>query len=157
MTDHLDEEVEHLRERLRIHRRTLMILEEQIAQFTEMEAPVHKLSQRDQVRAEIQRLEAQLQALSSQGGRQASRASKEKPPRKTDSTGRNQRQQRCDSLGELIRDAQALLKEYEELRLLADDPKEKLRLERQIADLKAQMKDYEAEYQELQCHELEGR
>ncbi len=65
--------------------------------------------------------------------------------------------QRCADLDKLIAEAQKLLREFEELRLLADDPKKKLRLERQIADLKAQMKDYEAEYQELQCHELEGR
>ena len=66
MTEHFDEEVEHLRELLRIHRRNLMILEEQIARFTEMEAPIHKLNQRDLERAKIQRLEKELRALEAQ-------------------------------------------------------------------------------------------
>ncbi len=62
--------------------------------------------------------------------------------------------QRCDHLDELIYEALELLKEYRRSRLLADDPKEKHRLERQIADLKAQLRDYEAEYQKLRCHDL---
>ena len=41
-------------------RRLLAILEEQVAGYTELEAPVSKLAERDQLREEVARLEALL-------------------------------------------------------------------------------------------------
>jgi hypothetical protein len=48
--------------RLSEERRLLAILEEQIASYTELEAPISKLAQRDQLREEIARLEALLES-----------------------------------------------------------------------------------------------
>jgi hypothetical protein len=55
--------VDHIHNLLRIHRRNQSILEEQIALFTEMEAPLHKRNQRDLELVEIERLEAELRTL----------------------------------------------------------------------------------------------
>jgi hypothetical protein len=48
--------------RLSEKRRLLAILEEQIASYTELEAPISKLAQRDQLREEIARLQALLES-----------------------------------------------------------------------------------------------
>jgi hypothetical protein len=51
-----------VKRRLSEKRRLLAILEEQIASYTELEAPISKLAQRDQLREEIARLEALLES-----------------------------------------------------------------------------------------------
>jgi hypothetical protein len=61
------------------------------------------------------------------------------------------RDQRCADLAESIRETLELVKEYEDQRRLADDPKVKRRAERQIADLRSQLAAYQAEYCELGC------
>jgi hypothetical protein len=61
------------------------------------------------------------------------------------------REQRCADLAENIREALELIKEYEEQRRLADDPKARRRAERELADLRAQLAAYQAERQELNC------
>lgn len=48
--------------RLSKQRRLLAILEEQIAGYTELEAPVSKLAERDQLQAEVARLQALLES-----------------------------------------------------------------------------------------------
>jgi RecA/RadA recombinase len=58
---------------------------------------------------------------------------------------------RCADLAESIRETLELIKEYEDQRRLAEDPKAKRRTEREIADLRGQLAKYEAEYQELDC------
>jgi hypothetical protein len=64
--DYDENETLHVERLLRIHRRTLNKLDIQIAQSTEMEAPVHKLTQRDDERDEIRQLEEKLRSLQSQ-------------------------------------------------------------------------------------------
>ncbi|MBC7250344.1 MAG: hypothetical protein H5T62_08660 [Anaerolineae bacterium] len=54
-------------------------------------------------------------------------------------------------MAESIRETLELIKQYEDQRRLADDPKAKRRAEREIADLEGQLAEYEAEYQELGC------
>jgi hypothetical protein len=61
------------------------------------------------------------------------------------------RDQRCADLAESIRETLGLIKEYEDQRRLADDPKAKRRADREIANLRAQLAGYEAEYQKLEC------
>lgn len=62
----VSERIDQIQRLLRIHYRNLSVLRIQIAQFTEMEAPVHKITQRDQEQAEIKTLEAELRSLESQ-------------------------------------------------------------------------------------------
>lgn len=59
--------------------------------------------------------------------------------------------QRCVDLAENIRQTLDLINEYENQRRLTDDPKAKRRVEEEIADLRAQLAAYEAEYRELDC------
>jgi hypothetical protein len=54
---------DHLRNLIRIHERNLMILEEKIARYTEMDAPVGVLNQRDYEQEKIERLKAELRDL----------------------------------------------------------------------------------------------
>jgi hypothetical protein len=61
------------------------------------------------------------------------------------------RDQRCADLAESIRETLDLIKGYEDQRRLADDPKVKRRAEREIADLRQQLAEYEAEARELGC------
>lgn len=61
------------------------------------------------------------------------------------------RTQRCADLAANIRETLGLIKEYENQRRLADDPKTQPRAEREIAELRAQLAMYEAEYWELGC------
>jgi hypothetical protein len=61
------------------------------------------------------------------------------------------RDQRCADLAESIGETLELIKEYEDRRRLADDPKVKRRAEREIADLRQQLTEYEAEARELGC------
>jgi len=63
------------------------------------------------------------------------------------------RDQRCAHLAESIRETLGLIKQYEDQRWLADDPKAKRRTEQEIADLRAQLATYEAEYQQLGCEQ----
>jgi len=65
--------------------------------------------------------------------------------------GRASRAQRCADLAEHIRETLDLIKQYEEQRLLAGDPKTKRRTEREITDLRAQLAAYETEYRERGC------
>lgn len=66
----------------------------------------------------------------------------------SDSAGRDRR---CADLAESIRETLELIKEYEDQRRLADDPKAKRHADREIADLRAQLAAHEAEYQKLGC------
>jgi hypothetical protein len=59
------------------------------------------------------------------------------------------RDQRRASLAAAIRETLALIEQYETRRRLADDPKTRRRAAREIADLRAQLAAYEAEYREL--------
>jgi len=60
----IDDPVKHIEELLKINRDNLRRLEKQIAQHGgEMEAPIRLLSQRDEVLAEIKRLENELRQL----------------------------------------------------------------------------------------------
>ena len=61
------------------------------------------------------------------------------------------RDRRCADLAESIGETLELIKQYEDQRRLADDPKAKRRAEREIADLRAQLAEHEAEYQQLGC------
>jgi len=61
------------------------------------------------------------------------------------------RQRCCADLAESIRETLELIKQYEDQRRLADDPKIKRRTEREIVELRSQLSAYEAEYQELGC------
>jgi hypothetical protein len=61
------------------------------------------------------------------------------------------RGQRCADLAESIGETLELIKQYEDQRRLADDPKVKRRAEREIADLRSQLAAYQAEYRELGC------
>jgi RecA/RadA recombinase len=63
------------------------------------------------------------------------------------------RDQRCSDLAESIRETLELVKQYEDQRRLADDPKAKRRAEREITDLRSQLAAYEAEYRELGCQQ----
>lgn len=63
------------------------------------------------------------------------------------------KRRRCEDLAGHIHDTLHLIKEYEDQRRLADDPKVKRRAGREIADLRAQLTAYEAEQQELGCGE----
>jgi len=63
------------------------------------------------------------------------------------------RGQRCTDLAESIRETLELINQYENQRRLADDPKVKRRAEREIADLRQQLTEYEAEARELGCEE----
>jgi len=65
--------------------------------------------------------------------------------------GTASRDQRCADLAANIRETLDLIREYEETRRLADDPKAKRRAEREIADLRSQLAAYRAEYRELGC------
>ncbi|MGQ9677397.1 MAG: hypothetical protein ACUVX1_17165 [Chloroflexota bacterium] len=67
--------------------------------------------------------------------------------------GLSSREQRCADLAESIRETLELIKQYEDQRLLADDPKAKRRAEREIADLEGQLAEYEAEYRDLGCQQ----
>jgi len=69
--------------------------------------------------------------------------------------GRVSRAQRCADLAEHIRETLDLIKQYEEQRLLAGDPKTKRRAEREITDLRAQLAAHEAEYRERGCEQGE--
>jgi len=68
-------------------------------------------------------------------------------------TGLASREQRCADLAESIRETLELIKQYEDQRRLADDPKAKRRAEREIADLRSQLAKYEAEYRDLGCQQ----
>jgi hypothetical protein len=59
--------------------------------------------------------------------------------------------QRCLDLADHIREAQSLLKEYEAQRRLSSDPKEQARADREIAELRRQLAEYEAEVNQLGC------
>jgi hypothetical protein len=59
--------------------------------------------------------------------------------------------QRCADLAEHIRETLELIKQYEDKRRLADDPKAKRRTEREIEDLRRQLAGYQAEARELGC------
>ena len=61
--------------------------------------------------------------------------------------------QRCADLAENIRETWSLIKLYEEQRRLAGDPKTQKRAEREIADLRRQLAEYEAEVRKLGCEE----
>jgi hypothetical protein len=61
------------------------------------------------------------------------------------------RDQRCSDLAKNIQETLDLIKQYEDQRRLASDPKEKQRAEREIADLRTQLATYEAEYDKLGC------
>jgi len=61
------------------------------------------------------------------------------------------RDQHCADLAESIRETLELIKQYEDQRRLTDDPKAKRRAEQEIAHLRAQLVEYEAEYQQLSC------
>jgi hypothetical protein len=61
--------------------------------------------------------------------------------------------QRCADLAENIRETWSLIKLYEEQRRLASDPKIQKRAEREIADLRRQLAEYEAEVRKLGCEE----
>lgn len=56
---------------------------------------------------------------------------------------------RRENVQRLIREANDLIAQYERKRLLSDDPREQLNLERQIADLRKQMEGYQAELKML--------
>jgi hypothetical protein len=60
---------------------------------------------------------------------------------------------RCADLTESIHSVLNLIKQYEDVRLLADDPKAKLRAERSIADLRTQLAAYKREQRDLGCVE----
>lgn len=66
------------------------------------------------------------------------------------------REQRCADLVASIGQTLALIKEYEDQRRLADDPKVKHRAEREIADLRTQLAQYEQAHRELDCEEEEA-
>ena len=59
--------------------------------------------------------------------------------------------QRCADLATNIGETLELIRQYEEQRRLADDPKAKRRTEREIADLRKQLSEYEAEAHKLGC------
>lgn len=59
--------------------------------------------------------------------------------------------QRCEDLAENIGETQALIKDYEDQRRLANDPKAKRRAEKEIEDLRQQLSEYEAEARRLGC------
>jgi nucleoside phosphorylase len=61
------------------------------------------------------------------------------------------RSRRCADLAESVERTLKLIKQYDEQRLLADDPKVKLRAEREITDLRVQLAAYEREQRELGC------
>jgi hypothetical protein len=63
------------------------------------------------------------------------------------------KQRRCDDLENHIHETLQLIKEYEDQRRLADDPKVKRRAEQEIANLRSQLEDYEAEQRALGCEE----
>lgn len=63
------------------------------------------------------------------------------------------REQRCADLAENIRETLELIKQYEDQRRLADDPKAKRRTEREIADLRQQLTEYEEGYRALGCEQ----
>ena len=63
------------------------------------------------------------------------------------------RDQRCADLAKSTRETLDLIKQYEDQRRLADDPKVKRRAEREIADLRHQLEEYEAAARELGCEE----
>lgn len=67
----------------------------------------------------------------------------------THSTSRNQR---CADLTQNIQETLGLIKQYEDQRRLASDPKEKQRAEREIADMQKLLATYKAEYEELGCN-----
>jgi phosphohistidine swiveling domain-containing protein len=58
--------------------------------------------------------------------------------------------QRLADLNTSIRETWDLINQYEQLRRLSDNPRERLRAERAITDLRTQLKEYEQEYQKLQ-------
>ena len=72
-------------------------------------------------------------------------------PRAQPQTPAAERGQRCADLAEHIRETLELIKQYEDQRRLADDPKAKRRVEREIAELRVQLDAYQAEYRELGC------
>ncbi|MCL4298982.1 MAG: AAA-like domain-containing protein [Anaerolineae bacterium] len=61
--------------------------------------------------------------------------------------------QRCADLTENIQETWSLIKLYEEQRRLTSDPKEKRRAEREIANLRQQLAEYEAEARKLGCEQ----
>ena len=61
--------------------------------------------------------------------------------------------QRCADLNGHIRETMELIRQYEEQRRLADDPRAIMRAERAIAGLKSQLDEHQAEAQDLGCPE----
>lgn len=60
-------------------------------------------------------------------------------------------QRRCEDLAGSIQETLELIKQYEDQRRLADDPKAKRRAEREIKELRRQLQEYETERRTLAC------
>jgi hypothetical protein len=68
----------------------------------------------------------------------------------------NSKTRRCADLATHIEDTFKLVRQYEQQRMLTDDPRTKLRAEHTIKDLREQMAGYEQERAQLGCEETVG-
>jgi hypothetical protein len=130
------DELTHLKTLRTTNQRRLQILEQQADQLGVFVPPYIKIEIED-VQAKIKSLDEQIAAL--EGGSSVQEAT------------RQAESQRCKDLAGLIRDAQFLLRGYEEKHLLQDDPKGSLSAEKSIADVRSKLVGYQAEARRLGC------
>ncbi len=178
-----ENEIAHLEKLRATHRRNIRTLEERLAAYGSLERPLHLINTLEAEREQLHRVEERLAAV--QAGKEPPPSARPASVTLFDqreqvvgtqinvagdyvaqpAAGENakkaavpiNRDQRCVDLAENIRQTMELIKQYEDQRRLADDPKAKRRAEREIADLRTQLAAYEAEHRELGCKQGESK
>src|SRR5262249_32180995 len=131
------------------HQRRLDVLERQAAQFG-VQAPPHIVIEIENIQAAIAAIDQQIATAPNDT---ATPPSSPVPDALTPATtiAAPGSIQRCADLAASVRETLELIKEYEDQRRLADDPKARRRAEHGIADLRQQLASYEREQRELGC------